>query len=337
MNVRISGTGVYLPQKRVTTQEIFSADNAKNHNNTILEDELQQIEKSNGVQSRHVARDDLGETTSQMAAWAILAALKNAKLQTTNLDLIIFAGAAFEQPVPDTSVLIQLKLDMSKQGTPCFSIHATCLGFLHAMDIASAYIQSGRYQCIAIVCSEIASKAINPRDLHTYTLFGDAAAAVILTATTGDSQIHHSYITTFSEGAYYTEIIAGGTRKHPNHHQCSIEDHSFKMKGREILKFALPKSKEVLDLIWPNLSRTTIDLDHIITHQPSRIGLLAFQRFFPIEKTTTTLHRYGNCVSASLPLTLHDAIQEKQFQRGDKILLFGMGAGLSIGGMVLTY
>ena len=77
------------------------------------------------------------------------------------------------------------------------------------------------------------------------------------------------------------------------------------MKGREILKFALPKSKEVLDLIWPNLSRTTTDLDHIITHQPSRIGLLAFQRFFPIEKTTTTLHRYGNCVSASLPLDRH--------------------------------
>lgn len=335
MNVRISGTGVYLPQKKVTTQEILST--AKNHKNPLLEKELLQIEKSNGVQSRHVASDELGETTSQMAAWAILTALKNASLQPTDLDLIIFAGAAFEQPVPDTSVLIQRQLDLSKHGTPCFSVHATCLGFLHAMDIANAYIQSGRYQCIAIVCSEIASKAINPHDPHTYSLFGDAAAATILTGTTASSHIHHSYITTFSEGAYYTEIVAGGTRKHPNHHQCSIEDHSFQMKGREILKFALPKSQDVLDLIWPNLSKTTVGLDHIITHQPSRIGLLAFQRFFPIEKTTNTLHKYGNCVSASLPLTLHEAIQEKQVQRGNKILLFGMGAGLSIGGMVLTY
>ena len=104
-----------------------------------------------------------------------------------------------------------------------------------------------------------------------------------------------------------------------------------------MLKFALSKSTEILDQIWPNLHQNTDAFDHIITHQPSRIGLLAFQKFFPKEKTITTLHKYGNCVSVSLPLTLHEAIASNRLQRGDQTLLFGMGAGLSFGGMALRF
>jgi 3-oxoacyl-[acyl-carrier-protein] synthase III len=329
MKVKIAGTGTYLPKDILSTEELLTSIGIEDH----------QIGRSNGVQQRHVANIDYGETTSKMAAWSILKALENADLQTSDLDLIIFASAAFEQPVPDTSALVQLHLGLSEQGTPSFSIHATCLGFLQALDVASTFVHSQRYQCIAIVCSEIASKAINPFDPHSYTLFGDAAAAAIIVPANSEEEnkIHNTYMTTFSEGAYYTEIVAGGTRKHPNHHTCSRAEHSFSMRGKEILKFALPKSKDVLDQIWPNLSVSTNDIDHIVTHQPSRIGLLAFQKFFPKIKTTSTLHKYGNCVSTSLPLTLHEAIQTQNIQRGNKILLFGMGAGLSIGGMVLTF
>ena len=329
MDVKIESTGIYLPKTIVSTQELL-------HELGIDDPD---IAKHSGVHQRHVASDRLGETTSQMATWAILDALQRSNLNKTDLDLILFASAAFEQPVPDTAALVQQKLGLSSQGTPGFSIHATCLGFLQALDVASAFIQSKRYRCIAIVCSEIASKAINPNDPSSYILFGDAAAAAIVTPSldTDTSTILRSYMTTFSDGAHYTEIIAGGTKKHPNHNHCTAAEHSFSMKGREMLKFALPKSTEILDKIWPNLSTSTDDFDQIITHQPSRVGLLAFQKFFQKEKTISTLHKYGNCVSVSLPLTLHEAITSNRLQRGNQTLLFGMGAGLSFGGIVLRF
>ena len=277
MDVKITSTGIYLPQKIVTTQE------------RLLEMGMidPHIEKHIGVHQRYVASDHLGETTSKMASLAIEDALERANLNKTDIDLILFASAAFEQPVPDTAALVQKHLGLSHMGVPCFSIHATCLGFLQAMDVAASFIHSKRYTCIAIVCSEIASKAINPQDPSTYLLFGDAAAAAIITPSqiSDTSQILRSYMTTFGEAAYYTEIVAGGTRKHPNHHTCTKGEHSFSMKGKDILKFSLAKSTEVLNQIWPNLSNNTDDFCQIITHQPSRIGLLAFQKFFPKEKT----------------------------------------------------
>ena len=329
MDVKISSTGIYLPKNIVHTKDLLDRFGVVDPN----------IEKHSGVYQRHVASEQLEETTSKMAAWAIVDALERANISKTDLDLILFASAAFEQPVPDTAVLVQKHLGISSHGTPCFSIHATCLGFLQALDVAAAFINSKRYTCIAIVCSEISSKAINPHDPSSYVLFGDAAAAAIVTPAqnTDTSKILHSYMTTFGEAAHYTEIIAGGTRKHPNHHTCTQEEHSFSMKGKEILKFTLPKSSYILDRIWPNLQYNTDDFVQIITHQPSRIGLLAFQKFFPKEKTISTLHKYGNCVSASLPLTLHEAICLNRLQRGDQTLLFGMGAGVSIGGMVIRY
>ena len=213
MDVKIASTGTYLPKTIVSTQNLLHELGIDNPD----------LKNSSGVHQRHVASDALGETTSQMAAWAILDALQRANLKSTDLDLILFASAAFEQPVPDTAVLVQQKLGLSSQGTPGFSIHATCLGFLQALDVASAFIQSKRYKCIAIVCSEIASKAINPNDPSSYVLFGDAAAAAIITPKIQiqvqkvQIQVHrpnlHSYMTTFGEASHYTEIIAGGNQK----------------------------------------------------------------------------------------------------------------------------
>ena len=109
------------------------------------------------------------------------------------------------------------------------------------------------------------------------------------------------------------------------------------MQGLDLLRYSLRKAPVVLEQIWPGLSNGLGDISLVIPHQTSQAGLMALQRFFPSEKMVLTLEQYGNCISVSIPLSLHEAIQDGRLRRGDKCLLIGTGAGLSIAGIVLTY
>lgn len=329
MNIQILGTGTYLPQKVCTSAQ--------------LEQELGLkpgfIEKRNGVRTRHVADQSKGETTSQMCAWASTKALKAANIQKEALDLIIFASAAHEQALPDTAPLVQEKLGLGESGIPCFSIHSTCLSFLTAFDVASSFITSGRYQHILIVCCELSFTSIDPADPKTYTLFGDAAAAAVIGPTKEGqkSKILHTHFSTFGAAAKLTEVRGCGTMLHPNNPHTTFADNTFRMKGKEILRYSLKKAPEVFEKIWPGLSNGVDDFDIIVPHQPSKVGMMAMSRFLPPEKTVETLSEYGNCVSVSLPLTLDKAIRSGRLKRGERCLMFGTGAGLTIAGTAFVY
>lgn len=329
MNVQILGTGTYLPKKIS-----YSSD---------LEKELGLpkgfIEKRNGVQTRRIADQSKGENTSQMCAWAAKNALHAAKITPENLNLILFASASPEQAIPDTAPLIQEKLGLGESGIPCFSVHSTCLSFLTALDVASSFIASKRYKNILIACCEMSSISLNPADPKTYTLFGDAAAAVVVGPAPDDSQskIERTHFSTFGTAAKLTEFPGCGTHHHPNNPQTTFEHNTFQMKGKEILRYSLKKAPAAFEQIWPGLSDGVDDFDIIVPHQPSKVGMMAMSRFLPPEKTVETLTEFGNCVSVSLPLTLDKAIRTGRLQRGHRVLMFGTGAGLTIAGTVFVY
>ena len=329
MNVQILGTGTYLPQRICTSSE--------------LEKELGLpsgfVEKRNGVRTRHIADQSKGETTSQMCAWAAEKALFEANLSKEKLDLIIFASAAPEQALPDTAPLVQAKLGLGESGIPCFSVHSTCLSFLTAFDIASTFISAGRYKNVLIVCCELSFTSIDPADPKTYTLFGDAAAAAVLGPTQEgyESEILRTHFSTFGSAAKLTEVRGCGTMLHPNNPKTTFADNTFRMKGKEILRYSLKKAPVVFERIWPGLSKGVDDFDIIVPHQPSKVGMMAMSRFLPPEKTIETLTEYGNCVSVSLPLTLDKAIKSGRLTRGGRCLMFGTGAGLTIAGTAFVY
>jgi 3-oxoacyl-[acyl-carrier-protein] synthase-3 len=329
MDVKILGTGRYLPKTILHSRELENR----------LGFEPGSIMRLNGVETRHIADQGAGETTSQMCAWAAKEALSNAKLSAADLDLIIFASAGQEQALPDTAPFVQAKLGLGDSGVTCFSVNSSCLSFLTALDIVSSFIHCGRYQRVLIVCAEISSASLNPEDKKLYTLFGDAAAAVVVGATPeGEaSKIHRAHFSTFGEAAHLAEVLGGGTRRHPNRLNICFEDNTFRMDGRELLRYSLLKAATAFEKIWPGLSTDSSDIDLVIPHQPSRRGMLALARYFPVEKTVQTLQHYGNCVSVSLPLSLDHAVRSQRLRRGDRILLFGTGAGLTLGGIVLTY
>lgn len=329
MRVKILGTGKYLPKRCIHNVELEKALGWKE--GSIL--------KRDGVLTRYRAHTERGECPSSMGAWAAEQAIGASGLDKNDVDLIIYASATAEQAIPDTAPLVQAKLGLGDSGIPCFSLHSTCLSFLNALDVAASFIQGQRYRHVLIVCCEISSTSLNPKDDKTIALFGDAAAAVLLGPTPDGekSQIHHIHFSTFGSAAKLTQVKGGGAAQHPNNPTTRYEDNTFQMNGRELLRQALSRGPAALEKIYPGLSTNTDTIELFIPHQPSRVGMLALKRYFAPEKTIHTLQEYGNCVSASLPLSLHEAIHQKRLKRNDRTLLFGTGAGFSIGGIILDY
>jgi 3-oxoacyl-[acyl-carrier-protein] synthase-3 len=327
MPLKIVGFGRYLPKRIVPSSELEAMCGVP----------AGWVERRNGVRERRWVTD---ETSSFMSGQAAIEALDEAKLKPNQLDLIINASGTGEQAIPDTGVLIQRQLGLGNSGIPAMTVHTTCLSFVAAMDVASNFLQSGRYKNILIASADVASCGINPKEPESASLVGDAAAAVVVTRSDANdkSMIHHAHFKTYGDGAYLTTIMGGGSRLHPRFDGHRPEDDLFHMDGPAVLRMVRGIAHEFLDELYPGLSKSLLDIDVVVPHQASKVGLMMLERFgWPNSKIMTTIETLGNCVAASIPATLYQAVRDGNIQRGQKVLLVGTGAGLSIGGLVLTY
>lgn len=326
--IKIVGLGKYLPQKIVTSAE--------------LEQQLHippgWVERVTGVQSRRYAS---GETVSEMAASAARDALKMAGMQPSDLNAIIGASASVRQAIPCTAAFVQRELGAPDGQSACFDLNATCLGFVFALQTAAHLIAAGVYKNVLIFSSELATFSRNPKQWESAVLFGDAAAAAVVTAALpGESSaIWHSRFVTYSSGADLTQFIGGGTLHHPNDPTTTPEMNMFDMDGPSVFKKAARLVPPFLDEFSSELGWANRDYDLVIPHQASGHGLkLLSTRFgFQPERVFNHIHERGNCIAASIPLALTEAVQAGRVQRGDKVLLVGTGAGLSIGALALTF
>jgi 3-oxoacyl-[acyl-carrier-protein] synthase-3 len=323
--LKIIGLGRYLPKRIVPNSELEALCGLPTG----------WVERRNGVRERRWVTD---ETSSFMSAEAAREALDEAKLKPNQLDLIINASGTGEQAIPDTGVLIQRQLGLGSSGIPAMTVHTTCLSFIAGMDVAANFLQAGRYKNILIASCDVSSCGINPREPESASLVGDAAAAVVVTRSDDNSMIHHAHFKTYGDGAYLTTIMGGGSRFHPRFEGHKSEDDLFHMDGPAVLRMARGIAHEFLEELYPGLSKSMMDIDIVVPHQASKVGLMMLERFgWPQNKIMRTIETLGNCVAASIPATLYQAVRDGNIQRGNKVLLVGTGAGLSIGGMVLTY
>jgi 3-oxoacyl-[acyl-carrier-protein] synthase-3 len=326
--IKIAGIGHYLPQRVVSNCEV----------ETLCGLPSGWIKRNSGVCERRWANRD--ESNSRMGAAAAAEAIADAGLTPHSIELIINASGSNEQAIPDTAPLIQAQMGLGASGIPCTTIHSTCLSFIVAFDLAAHLIAAGRYRTILVVTSEVASVGINPDEPESASLLGDAAAAVVLTpAAPGEhSALHCARIETYGDGAYLSEVPGGGSRKPPNHPATTAQDNLFHMQGGQLARFAMRYASEFLERLAPGLSTGLGDIDLVVPHQASLLGLRLYQRFgWPAEKLAVTLDRLGNCIAASIPVTLYTAIRDGRLRRGDRLLLVGTGAGFSIGGVIVTY
>jgi 3-oxoacyl-[acyl-carrier-protein] synthase III len=326
--IKIAGLGRALPEQIITSTALEQQHGL----------EAGWIERRSGVRERRWVTAE--ESNSGLGATAVHEAVANAGLNLTDIDLFINASGSVEQAIPDGGALLQRALGLQDSGIPCFSVHATCLSFINALQVAAGLLHTHQYHHIVISSAEIASRALNFHEPESWTLLGDAAAAVVLTRTPpGESSaIHAMQFATYSEGAYLTALNGGGTRLHPSNPATRPEDNLFTMDGPQVLRRVMRYSPSFLESLQPGLSNGLGDINMVVPHQASLIGIKMLRLFrWPEEKIATTIQWLGNCVAASVPVTLYEAVQQGQIQRGDKILLIGSGAGLSLGGVVLQF
>lgn len=328
LSVKIAGLGLYLPQRRVTNRE--------------LEEQLALkpgwIERRTGIRERRYVTE---ESSAGMAAAAIQQALSMANRSVTDIDLIIGASTGPQHAIPCTAALVQRELGAPDGASVCFDLNATCLTFLFALQTAAQLIVGGTYRTVAIFSSEIASRSLNPKEPESAVLFGDGAAAAILTSTPADeaSAIGCGHFATHSSGADLTMLAGGGTYHHPNDPATTPEMNLFRMDGPAIFKKASRLLGPFLETYWAKSTLHANAFDWIVPHQASRHGLdlLSARMGFAQEKIISNLAVRGNCIAASIPLALTEAVHAQQIQRGDQLLLLGSGAGLTFGALAVSF
>jgi 3-oxoacyl-[acyl-carrier-protein] synthase III len=328
LSVKIMGVGRYLPERVVTNEELEKQ----------LGLEAGWIEQHQGVCERRWVN---GESATSMGAAAGREAVADAGLALSDIDLILNASGTPVQAIPDGGPLLQRELGMGDSGTACMSCHATCLSFLVALDMAALYVACGRFRHVLIVSSDISSVALDWQNPKVYTLFGDGAAAVVLgPSPPGEkSAIKAVAFETYGNYAGLARISGMGTRRPPQGEDTVAEDHFFQMDGTSIYKQAIRRAPAFLERLRPGLSKGPGEIQVVVPHQASKLSLIyhSHRLNIPEDRLMVTLDKLGNCVAASLPLTLFAAIKEQRLARGQDFLLLGTGAGLSIGGMILTY
>jgi len=326
-NIKIISMGVYLP-KKISSNQLESQYHL----------EKGWSERYSGVRYRHHVTS---ETNAYMGAQAIECALEKSPLTLSDIDLIISASATYDHPLPNQSSLIKSELkDGLHYNIPTIDIDTTCLSFITSFEIASKMIDNSQYKNIIIVSSEVASKGLNSNNPETLTLFGDAAVAAIFSY---DDKQSSNFIkgamNTYSEGVFHTMIKGGGNKYFFKDYPYDEELYSFQMDGKKLLKLAKKELNLFVNNFFDNIEYNIEDVDVIIPHQTSKMGHLLFRNSFNLDesKIMNNLLMQGNCIAASVPLTLYQSIVDNKIKRGDLCLLIGTSAGFSIGALLFKY
>ena len=330
LEIAILGTGHAVPNQVVTSNEL---DERLSH-------PLGTIRRVSGVHQRHFASAD--DNAALLAAQACRKALSAAKLNLSEIDCLVAASGTMDQGMPSNAALIHRELGLAPARTVALDVNMSCLSFLAAFDTFSWLIAAGRYRRILIVSADIASCGLNWQVLESSAIFGDGAAAAVLGRSPqgSESRILASELMSISEGAELCQIPAGGSRFHPSRIDQELHPLAlFQMDGKRLFKLAAQYVPELIKSLLKSAQLQSEKLDWIVPHQASHLALSHLRKRlgFESERIINIFPKYGNQVAASLPTALDIAIQDGRIQRGDKLLLIGSGAGLSIGGMILEY
>lgn len=326
-NFAIAGSGVYLPKRRVTAEQL----DAMTHR------PLGSTAKHFGV--AHRAYADATETSSFMGEQAVRVALAEAQWEWGSIDAIIGACGVMEQPIPGTSVLIQRRLGLGDSGIACFDINATCLSFLQALDRALAGFALGEWRRVLIVSADIASAALDYSDPEASVLFGDGAAAFAIEADGPHRRLAHRFCT-YGDGADSCRLEAGGTRLRPDvDWQGFLNAAKFRMDGREVFRATSRRFPPFLTDLMAAAGLPLSAIDLVIPHQASAAALEHLKRAIPNghEKTVDIFATVGNQIATSLPFALHMARSEGRLRAGEHAMLIGSSAGISLGGAVVQW
>lgn len=320
---RILGTGSYLPPQRLSNAELaerLARDGVETSDEWIVE--------RTGIRARHFAAPEV--TASDLALPAAQAALESAGITAEDIDLIIVATSTPDMVFPSTAALLQRKLGVA--GCAAFDVQAVCSGFVYALSVADAMIKSGAASKALVVGAEVFSRILDFKDRTTCVLFGDGAGAVVLGASETPgilaSELH-------ADGRHVDILcvpgqVAGGV----------VTGHPFlKMDGQGVFKLAVSVLEKVARSVLEKAGKTDADIDWLIPHQ-ANIRIMqgtAKKLKMSLDKLIVTVDEHGNTSAASIPLALDVAVRSGKIQRGQTVLLEGVGGGFTWGAVLLDF
>lgn len=320
---RISGTGSYLPLRRLTNAELVAELAARG-----VESSDEWIVERTGIRARHFAAPS--ESSSDLATMAAKNALQAAGVKPTEIDLIVVATSTPDMVFPSTACIVQNKLGAN--GCAAFDVQAVCSGFVYALTIADSMIQSGAARRALVIGSEVFSRILDFNDRTTCVLFGDGAGAVVLEASN-------------EPGILAADLHADG--KHvgilcvPGHVSGGqILGHPLlKMDGPAVFKLAVGVLEQTARTALKKAQKTEGDIDWLIPHQANiRIMQSTARKLkLPMEKVMVTVDQHGNTSAASIPLALDAGVRSGKILRGELLLLEGVGGGFTWGAVLLNF
>lgn len=323
--VGIIGTGRFLPEKILTNADL----------ERMVETSDEWITTRTGIKERHLV--EKGTATSDIATLAAKDALKSAKFNPEDIDLIIVATITPDMQFPATACFVQAKL--GAKNAAAFDVSAACSGFIYAISVAESMIKSGQYKNALVIGAEVLSSIVDWTDRNTCVLFGDGAGAVIL-APVSEGGILSTHLGSNGNEAQLLSLPAGGSAMPATIETVNNKMHYLKMSGNEVFKLAVKAMADAAEKAAKKAGISSIDqLDLIIPHQANMRILLAVANRLKISENKLFLNvaKYGNMSSASTAVALDEAAKTGRIKKGDNIILVAFGAGLTWAACVIKW
>lgn len=327
-NAKIIGTGVYVPEKIVTNDDL---------SRMLGEDITEFVTQNLGIYERHIAADD--ESAADLAEKAARNALADAGITAEDLDLIIVATDTGEYLSPSTSVVVQHRIGAVNAGT--FDTNSACAGFVTALDIAAKYIAADpNYKHILIIGVYAMSKFMDWTEKKTATIFADGSGAVVLKATGEDCGLLASKLEAY--GKYFDSlgILAGGS-KMPITGEVLREGYYNKVRFAKKVpaEVNIQGWQKIVNLVVGRAGLTLDDISLFLWTQVnlSTIKIVMEAMNLEASRTHTIMQKWGYTGSACIPMVLHDAIQAGKLKRGDNFVMCASGGGVNMAAMVFRY
>ena len=322
--IGITGLGMHVPSKVLTNFDLEK----------MVDTTDEWIRSRTGIRERRVVEP--GTTTSDLAYHAAVEALKAARLDPKDLELLIVATTTPDMLFPSTSCLVQQRLGATS--AVCFDLSAACSGSVFAIVTAQQYLLTGRYRNALVVGAEVLSSFIDWTDRSTCILFGDGAGACVL-APVKRGGILATDMGSDGSASGLLYMPGGGSKYPPSYSSVDQRLHFLRMNGGEIFKLAVRRMADSAKRVVKEAKLKPEHVECFIPHQANTRIIEAVAKWadLPLEKVYMNLQRYGNTSAASNLIALYEAVKEGVVKRDDHVVMVAFGAGLTWGSLLLQW
>lgn len=325
-NAVIKGTGHALPARILTNDELSKSVDTTD----------EWIVQRTGIRERRVA--GANEGCFDLSLQAARQALENSGLSRDDIQMVIVATVSGDYDWPTAACYVQDQLGIKNAGA--FDLGAACAGFIYALSVGTAMVESGQISNAIIVGVDTLTKQVNWNDRSTCILFGDGAGAVVLGAQESTTRgVIKTVLLSDGSGADHIMNELGGTKYPPKSEEWFARTYGIKMNGNEVYRFAIGAMGDACEKVLHDAGMTADQVDLFVPHQANiRIIDSAAKRLgLPPEKVFVNLEKYGNTSAGSIPLALHEAAAQGRLKEGMVVMTVGFGAGLVWGANLIRW